>query len=250
MDRASETKLTPFAWFKENLLSFFFALFLFFVIRSSVVEAFKIPSGSMIPTLMIGDHLLVNKFAYGLKIPFSEWVADHPVYWIKRLPPTRGDVIVFVYPKDESLYYIKRVVGTPGDTVEVRSKILYLNGKPVDRHPLEKTASEALFKSLGDQKYNSESLTIYREKLASSEHLMMTDRHSYLGENFPAVKIPPDHLFVMGDNRDFSNDSRFWGFVPYTHVKGKATFIWLSYWPQFSESRLTWHSERIGLSIH
>src|SRR4051812_14082076 len=111
-------------WIIENVTSLGLAVLLVFMIRSSIVEAFKIPSGSMIPTLLIGDHIFVNKFAYGLKIPFSDLVTDHPIYVVKRDPPKRGDIIVFIYPKDESLYYIKRVVGVPGDTVEMRNKIL------------------------------------------------------------------------------------------------------------------------------
>src|ERR1700737_2844287 len=96
--------------FIENVLSLGLALLSVFMIRSSVIEAFKIPSGSMIPTLLIGDHIFVNKFAYGLKIPFSDWFTDHPVYLIKRDPPKHGDIIVFLFPKDESYYYIKRVI--------------------------------------------------------------------------------------------------------------------------------------------
>src|SRR5438105_4040530 len=101
------------------------------MIRSSIIEAFKILTGSMILTLYIGDHIFVNKFAYGLKIPFSDLVTDHPVYVIKREIPKKGDVIVFLYPKDESMYYIKRVVGVPGDSVEMRDKVLYVNQKMV-----------------------------------------------------------------------------------------------------------------------
>src|ERR1700749_809379 len=98
-------------WIIENVVSLGLALLIVFMIRSSIIEAFKIPSGSMIPTLLIGDHIFVNKFAYGFKIPFSDLITDHPIYILKREPPKRGDVVVFMYPKDESFYYIKRVVG-------------------------------------------------------------------------------------------------------------------------------------------
>src|SRR3954470_8795696 len=107
-------------WLIENLTSLGLALLLVFMIRSSVIEAFKIPSGSMIPTLLVGDHIFVNKFAYGFKIPFSDLITDHPIYLLKREPPKRGDVIVFIYPRDEDLYYIKRVIGLPGDALEMR----------------------------------------------------------------------------------------------------------------------------------
>src|SRR3954462_12085662 len=109
-------------WIWENVVSLALALLVVFIIRSSIVEAFKIPSGSMIPTLYIGDHIFVNKFAYGLKLPFSDLVTDHPVYLMKRELPKHSDVIVFIDPKDESRYLIKRVVGVPGDTVEMRDK--------------------------------------------------------------------------------------------------------------------------------
>src|SRR3954462_3835716 len=114
-------------WIIENLTSLGLALLIVFMIRSSVVEAFKIPSGSMIPTLLIGDHIFVNKFAYGFKIPFSDLVTDHPIYVVKRDPPKRGDIIVFIYPKDESFYYIKRVIGVPGDKIEVKNKHILIN---------------------------------------------------------------------------------------------------------------------------
>src|SRR3954466_569218 len=112
-------------WIVENVTSLGLALLLVFMIRSSVVEAFKIPSGSMIPTLLIGDHIFVNKFAYGFKVPFSDWFTDHPVYIVKRDPPKHGDIIVFLFPKDENFYYIKRVIGVPGDKIELKNKILY-----------------------------------------------------------------------------------------------------------------------------
>src|ERR1700751_4584053 len=108
-------------WIKENVISLGSTLLVVLMIRSSVIEAFKIPSGSMIPTLLIGDHIFVNKFAYGFKIPFSDFFTDHPVYLIKRSPPKHGDIIVFLFPKDESYYYIKRVIGVPGDKIELKN---------------------------------------------------------------------------------------------------------------------------------
>ena len=139
-------------WLLENFLSLGLALLLVFMIRSSIVEAFKIPSGSMIPTLLIGDHIFVNKFAYGFKLPFSDLVTDHPVYLVNREPPKHGDIIVFMYPKDESFYYIKRVIGVPGDTVEIRNKVLYLNQKIIQREPVAPAVAEKIFKSLDDPK--------------------------------------------------------------------------------------------------
>src|SRR3990172_12530401 len=126
-----DRKVSKKQWFIENVTSLGLALLLVFMIRSSVVEAFKIPSGSMIPTLLIGDHIFVNKFAYGFKIPFSDLVTGSPTYVVKLDPPKRGDIIVFMYPGDESFYYIKRVVGVPGDRIEIRNKVLYVNNTAV-----------------------------------------------------------------------------------------------------------------------
>ncbi|MBC7693428.1 MAG: signal peptidase I [Methylotenera sp.] len=235
-------------WFIENVTSLGLALLLVFMIRSSVVEAFKIPSGSMIPTLFIGDHIFVNKFAYGFKIPFSDLVTDHPVYVVKRDPPKRGDIIVFMYPKDESFYYIKRVIGTPGDTVEIRSKVLYVNNQMVPKENLPPAQSDQIFQNLDDPKYSQTNLELFREKMGENnkDHVIMLDKNNFLGETFGPITVPPESLFVMGDNRDFSNDSRFWGFVPMRNVKGRAEIIWLSLWINFSDSQLTFRPSRIG----
>ena len=234
----------------ENVLSLGLALLIVFMIRSSVIEAFKIPSGSMIPTLLVGDHIFVNKFAYGLKIPFSDLVSKNPVFVVKRDPPQRGDIIVFMFPKDESLHYIKRVVGVPGDTIEVRSKILYINGKMVAREPVMGDEAQKVFGRIDDPRYSQSSLDLYKEQLDQTSHMILLDKSNYMGETPIPQKVPPDHLFVMGDNRDFSNDSRFWGFVPYRNVKGKAMFIWLSLWLNFSESQYNFRPDRIGTVLH
>jgi signal peptidase I len=237
-------------WVIENVVSLGLALLIVFMIRSSVIEAFKIPSGSMIPTLLIGDHIFVNKFAYGFKIPFSDLVTDHPVYLIKRDPPNRGDIIVFMYPKDESFYYIKRVVGVPGDTVELRNKVLYINSKMVPRDLADISRSEKLFKNLDDPKYSAANLDLYNEHLDQTDHFILLDKTNFMGETYGPITVPPDSLFVMGDNRDFSNDSRFWGFVPMKNVKGKAVVIWLSLWVSFSDSQFIFRPERIGTLLH
>jgi signal peptidase I len=230
----------------ENLLSLGLALLLVFMIRSSVVEAFKIPSGSMIPTLLIGDHIFVNKFAYGLKVPFSDWIGKEPIFIMKRDAPKRGDIIVFIYPKDPSFYYIKRVVGTPGDTVEIKNKMLHVNGKEIPRAPMQSEQMDKIFATLDDPKYTRNSLEIFNEKFEAGDHVIMLDKSNYYGESFGPVTVPAESLFVMGDNRDFSNDSRFWGFVPMNNVKGKAMVIWLSLWLNLSESQVTFRPSRIG----
>ena len=237
-------------WIIENVLSLGLALLIVLMIRSSVIEAFKIPSGSMIPTLLIGDHIFVNKFAYGFKLPFSDWIMDHPVYLVKREPPQRGDIIVFKYPRDESFYYIKRVVGVPGDKIEQKNKVLYINDQMISRDLIQGEPTESLFKVLNDSKYTSASIDVYNEKLNHANHLIMLEKTSYINDSFGPITVPSESLFVMGDNRDFSNDSRFWGFVPMKNVKGKAIVVWLSLWISFSEGHFTFRPDRTGTLIH
>lgn len=244
-DRKSRKK-----WLIENLTSLGTALLIVFMIRSSIVEAFKIPSGSMIPTLLIGDHIFVNKFAYGLKVPFSDLVTDSPIYIVKRDAPKRGDIVVFLFPKGESVYFIKRVIGVPGDTVEIKNKVLYINNQVVARDTAPSPQADKIFKSLDDPKYSPSNLDLYTEHLDKQDHYILLDKNSFMGESFGPITVPPDNLFVMGDNRDFSNDSRFWGFVPMRNVKGKAMVIWLSLWVNFSDSQFVFRPDRIGTVLH
>lgn len=176
---------------REYAESIIVAVILALIIRTLVVQAFKIPSGSMEDTLAIGDHILVNKFIYGMKVPF----VDQRFFKIRD--PKRGDVIVFEYPEDPSKDFIKRVVGTPGDTVEVKNKRVYVNGQPYD-NPHE----------------------VHKEKDVFPKEQNPRD-------NMDPVKVPADSYFMMGDNRDRSYDSRFWGFVPFSKIKGLA---FIKYW--------------------
>lgn len=179
--------------FREYAEAIGMALLLALFIRTFIVQAFKIPSGSMIPTLQIGDHILVNKLAYGIRIPL--W--GH--YLVDFGKVQRGDVIVFIFPEDRSKDFIKRVVGVAGDTVEIRGKKIYINGQQVeDPH--------AHFE--GDDPQN----------------ILPASRDDY-----GPTKVPGNHLFVMGDNRDRSYDSRFWGFVNLDDVRGKAFLIYWSW---------------------
>ncbi|MEJ2314003.1 MAG: signal peptidase I [Nitrospirota bacterium] len=169
------------------------ALVLALIIRAFVVQAFKIPSGSMEPTLLVGDHLLVNKIGYGIRIPFSD---ERLVTFGK---PERDDVIVFKWPKDTSRDFIKRIIGLPGDVVEIRDKKVYVNGEPLDEPYVQYTDEYVRPARFGPR------------------------------DNFGPVKVPQGNYFVMGDNRDQSEDSRYWGFVDFPKIKGKAMIIYWSW---------------------
>ncbi len=185
---------------REYAESIIIAVILALIIRTFLVQAFKIPSGSMEDTLAIGDHILVNKFIYGTKIPFT----DKRI--LKIRDPRRGDVIVFEYPEDPSKDFIKRVIGTPGDIVEERDKKVYVNGQPyVNPHEVHK-----------------------------EQEIIPKEQNPR--DNFGPIKVPADSYFVMGDNRDRSYDSRFWGFVKNPKIKGLA---FIKYW--------SWNSEKFGV---
>jgi signal peptidase I len=239
-------------WFYENVVSLGLALLIVFMIRSSIVEAFKIPSGSMIPTLHVGDHIFVNKFAYGLKVPFSDWSDSGPIYLLKRDPPKKGDIIVFKYPRPgENVYYIKRVVGVPGDTIEVKERVLYVNGKPVT---LERVPNDKMLSMLGsipeEEQYTSSDLELYVEDLVGEKHWAMTDKSNQFARNFNQITVPDGSYFAMGDNRDHSNDSRWWGFVPEQNIRGKAMVIWLSVWVDLGKDDFRFNPSRIGTILH
>ena len=200
----------------EYSKSLFPILLLVLLFRSFLFEPFKIPSGSMIPTLLIGDFIVVNKFAYGLRLP----VVNH-----KFLPigePERGDVVVFRYPVDPSVNFIKRLVGLPGDTISYRAKRLYINGEEVPLSEQGRYGSD-------DVKCDTPRADALRltETLGDRSHDILL--HSNSGSRDQQWVVPEGHYFVMGDNRDRSNDSREWGFVPEDHLMGRAVGIWLNF---------------------
>ena len=248
---SNDIQISKKKWIIENVTSLGLALLLVFMVRSSIVEAFKIPSGSMIPTLLVGDHIFVNKFAYGFKIPFTEWLASEPVYLAKRAPPQHGDIVVFKYPKDESLYYIKRIIGMPGDTVELRNKELIINGTQIQREPAKPETVKEVESLIADSSYMRPSTEIFQENLDHARHVIMLDNANYFAApNFGPIKVPVDEYFVMGDNRDASNDSRYWGFVPMKNIRGKAIVIWLSAWINMNPWEFTFRPSRIGTVLH
>jgi signal peptidase I len=216
-------------WWLDWTAGLFPVILIVFLLRSFLFEPFKIPSGSMIPTLLVGDLILVNKFHYGIRLP----VIDKKI--IANHDPARGDVMVFRYPKDTTVDYIKRVVGIPGDTIIYKNQQLFLNGVLVPR-----TQNPDFF--------NDDSMRFekdWTETLDGVKHDILVDpqRPSFLPQNetFPfrdnctydaeglTCKVPAGHYFMMGDNRDNSQDSRYWGFVPDANIVGKAFFVWMNF---------------------
>ena len=216
-------------WWLDWTAGLFPVIFAVFLLRSFLFEPFKIPSGSMVPTLLVGDLILVNKYHYGVRLP----VLNTKV--LENNTPQRGDVMVFRYPRNPGIDYIKRVVAVPGDEVAYVDKRLYLNGKAVPTRALPEFYDE------DGQRYAQQ----FEEKFGEDAHRILTnaDRPPFVlaAYDFPykencrysgegvRCKVPAGHYFVMGDNRDNSEDSRFWGFVPDENIVGRAFFIWMNF---------------------
>ena len=202
---AGEDDQPPEPYLVDLSRSFFPVLAIVLVLRSFLVEPFQIPSGSMLPTLEVGDFILVNKFAYGLRLP---------VVGTKIVPvddPARGDVMVFKYPEDGKTNYIKRVVGLPGDRIRYRNKTLYINGEMIATRFVAKLPP----------------VELKQEQLGDREHAIFLTMGGRSGAGEGEWVVPDDQYFMMGDNRDNSNDSRFWGMVPDELIVGKAFAIWM-----------------------
>ena len=226
-------KLLAQPWWLDWTAGLFPVILAVFLLRSFLFEPFKIPSGSMIPTLLVGDLILVNKFHYGVRLP----VINKKIIAIND--PKRGDVMVFRYPSEPSIDYIKRVVGVPGDEVSYRNQTLYINGTaaPLARQPDPGFYDETVMRYFPE----------FKEKLGDVEHRILVNPQfqPYYGADdkisFPfrencrynaegvTCKVPPGHYFMMGDNRDNSQDSRFWGFVPDENIVGRAFFVWMNF---------------------
>ncbi len=215
---------------RQSMKSLFKTLLVVLVFRSFVAEAYSIPSGSMIPTLQVGDHIYVNKIVYGLRIPL----------WGKKFftrSPARGEVVVFVHPKSSD-NLIKRVIAVAGDSVELRDGMVWVNGAAVPSSHVTDDCHYTDYDEASGQWYRGDCVQ-WQETLdgRSFTTLRLPERSS---SSMPAVQVPAGTIFVLGDNRDNSNDSRYWGFVPLDHVKGRAMFVWWSSggpdgvrWPRF-----------------
>jgi len=216
-------------WWLDWTAGLFPVVLIVFLLRSFVFEPFKIPSGSMIPTLLVGDLILVNKFTYGLRLPITN------ARLTEGKPIQRGDVVVFHFPPKPSEDYIKRVIGVPGDEVAYLNKQLTINGQP-----MRQTAASDFFDESAMEYFKQfdEDLSAKKHRLivdgrrpafvAGADEFKYKDHCSYTVEGV-TCKVPPGHYFMMGDNRDNSLDSRYWGFVPDANIVGKAFFVWMNF---------------------
>ncbi|BCB62572.1 MULTISPECIES: signal peptidase I [Halomonadaceae] len=221
LDAPTREKLLKEPWPVDYSRSFFPVLLVVLVVRSFIIEPFQIPSGSMKPTLEVGDFILVNKFAYGLRLP----VVHHR--FLEVDDPERGDVMVFRFPEEPSVNFIKRVVGLPGDRIRYEGKQLYVNGEPVSKALIEEGPM------LSPQQL------LLEEELGDVSHFIYNNPRDP-GPQMREVVVPQGHYFMMGDNRDHSNDSRYWGFVPEENIVGRAFAVWM-HWdgglPSFTSIR-------------
>ncbi len=230
-DNVSEarSRLIMQPWWLDWTAGLFPVIIIVFLLRSFLFEPFKIPSGSMIPTLLVNDLILVNKFHYGIRLPvLNTKVLDNH-------SPERGDVMVFRYPPKPSLDYIKRVVGIPGDEVAYLNKKLTINGKPLPKIPLPDFFDEDAMRyakqfqeTNGDRTYRLLNDDDRPAFIAGADNFPFRENCRYSSEGV-VCKVPPGQYFMMGDNRDNSLDSRYWGFVPEKNIVGKAFFVWMNF---------------------
>jgi len=204
--------------FKEWILTLGIAAIVAFFFRSVVASPRHIPTGSMIPTIKVGEFIFVKMFSYDWHVPYTRKSL------VKRADPQRGEVAVFEYPVEPDKDYIKRVIGVPGDTIEIRDKRVILNGRPL---PLEKVEDQSILADLAPE-YDPKRLSLFKETNGDHTYYVM-HMNGKFAPDMEAVVVPPGQYFVMGDNRDNSHDSRFWGFVERDQFLGEGSFIWFSF---------------------
>lgn len=216
----------------EYSKAFFPVILIVFLLRSFVAEPFRIPSGSMLPTLFIGDFILVSKFSYGIRLPVINVKA------LELGDPERGDIMVFRFPHDPKMHFVKRVIGLPGDTIEYREEKLYINGELMPQQP----DGDYEFRTGYQRDVKLDRLI---EDLDGVQHSILIDPRRRSQDQ--RLVVPEGHYFVMGDNRNYSNDSRYWGFVPDENVVGKAFLIWFA-WDSANGGGVNWN--RIGTILN
>jgi signal peptidase I len=236
------------ARFRKDAVIFLLLALFFLIVKSSVYEPFRIPSGSMLPTLKIGDFIIVDKMSYGLKVPFSDFFLNEPIYLTNhKIKIGRGDVIVFKFPKNPQVNYIKRVIGIPGDKIKIVEKKIILNGVELKIKSIDARSFES--KDL-DPRYKDSNFNYYETKISEKMFNYQLDKDNYFKVDYDEIVIPKHKYFVLGDNRDFSNDSRYWGLVPESYIKGRAEYIWLSVGKSNdAKNSYFFRSERFGLKI-
>ena len=218
-----------FEWLNRQAKSFLPILLIVLFLRSFLAEPFRIPSGSMLPTLLIGDYILVNKYEYGIKLPITKTQV------IEISKPQRGDVVVFRYPANEKINFIKRVIGIPGDKIEYIDKKVYVNDIEYIKN------KKATHQYIDD--FGREELDIFIESQDKKKYHILNDNMSPANDD--EFEVPEKHYFVMGDNRDHSSDSRYWGFVPEENLVGEAFLIWMN----FNSKNFSLKYNRIGNTI-
>lgn len=241
--KASKHKEQPPFFSIENLKSLLVLAIIIFAIRWSVASPYYVPTASMEPTIKVGDRLLAWKLAYDLKIPFTDIAA------VKWAEPQRGDIIVFKFPQDTDIDYVKRIVAVGGDTVQIVDDVLYINGKPQPRKDHNNDRS-----ILDDIQDTKDYKLLYQESLDGIDHWVIQNkpemrrftRSYWPGVDTPPFKVPEDSVFCIGDNRDNSSDSRIWGVVPKSYIRGRALFVIWSIWSPPGQSLPSFRFDRFG----
>jgi signal peptidase I len=232
---------------KKEIISYILIFLGVFGFKSTFFEPNHIPSGSMLPSMAIGDFILVNKMQYGLKLPFSEWFGD-PVYLTDFKEPKRGDIMVFEFPDNRSVLYVKRLVALPGDTIEVFDNRVFINDKEIKGESVTPEMRKELIE-LYDSKGRELDMNFYKIQNGPIKHIIAHNDLSPIHIGQIKITIPEGNYFMMGDNRDFSSDSRRWGFVPQSHIRGKALFVWFNMVYPWSHEPFHIRPQRIGTTF-